>query len=115
MLWAEVGCVAYDGIFFSVNWILVNALFYSSCTFVNVLSCFHVCIYCKNTLLCGGNKEHLSRDEGQRLADVDAMLRRIRESPPQFQNRTMARVSIRSIMRSTMYQKAPFCSPEMAQ
>ena len=45
--------------FFSVNWILVNALFYFSCTFVNVLSCFHVCIDCKNTLLCGGNKEYL--------------------------------------------------------
>ena len=60
MLWAEVGCVASDGIFFSVNWILVNALFYFSCTFVNVLSCFHVCIDCKNTLLCGGNKEYPS-------------------------------------------------------
>ena len=24
-------------------------------------------------------------------------------------------VHVRSIMRSTMYQKAPFCSPEMAQ
>ena len=55
-----MGCVASDGIFFSVNRILVNALFYFSCTFVNVLSCFHVCIDCKNTLLCGGNKEYLS-------------------------------------------------------
>ena len=33
----------------------------------------------------------------------------IRESPPQFENRIMARVYVRSIMRSTMYQKAPFC------
>ena len=33
----------------------------------------------------------------------------IRESPPQFENRIMARVNIRSITRSTMYQKAPFC------
>ena len=48
-----MGCVASDGIFFSVNWILVNALFYFSCAFVNVLSCFHVCIDCKNTFLCG--------------------------------------------------------------
>ena len=32
----------------------------------------------------------------------------IRESPPQFENRIMARVYVRSIMRSTMYQKAPF-------
>ena len=55
------GCDASDGIFFLfVNWILVNALFYFSCTFVNVLSCVHVCIDCKNTLLCGGNKEYLS-------------------------------------------------------
>ena len=29
----------------------------------------------------------------------------IRESPPQFENRIMARVYIRSITRSTMYQK----------
>ena len=34
----------------------------------------------------------------------------IRES-----NHYMARVYVRSIMRSTMYQKAPFCSPGMAQ
>ena len=27
----------------------------------------------------------------------------------------MARVYVRSIMRSMVYQKAPFCSPEMAQ
>ena len=33
----------------------------------------------------------------------------IRESPPQFENQIMARVYVRSIMRSTMYQKAPFC------
>ena len=32
----------------------------------------------------------------------------IRESPPQFENRIMARVYVRSITRSTMYQKAPF-------
>ena len=33
----------------------------------------------------------------------------IRESPPQFENRIMARVYVRSITRSNMYQKAPFC------
>ena len=33
----------------------------------------------------------------------------IRRSPPQFENRIMARVYVRSIMRSTTYQKAPFC------
>ena len=33
----------------------------------------------------------------------------IRESPPQFENRSMARVYVRSITRSTMHQKAPFC------
>ena len=33
------------------------------------------------------------------------------ESPPQFENQIMARVHVRSIMRSTMYLKAPFCSP----
>ena len=44
MLWAEVGCVASDGIFSFVNRILVNALFYFSCTFVNVLSCLS-CMY----------------------------------------------------------------------
>ena len=38
----------------------------------------------------------------------------IRENPPQFENPIMARVYVRSIMRSTMYQEAPFCSPEMA-
>ena len=38
-----------------------------------------------------------------------------RESPPKFENQTMARLYVRSIMRSTMYQKAPFCLPEMAQ
>ena len=32
----------------------------------------------------------------------------IRESPPQLENRIMARVYERSITRSTMYQKAPF-------
>ena len=30
----------------------------------------------------------------------------IRESPPQFENRIMARVYVRSITRSIMYQKA---------
>ena len=34
----------------------------------------------------------------------------IRESPPQFENRNMARVYIRSITRSTMYQKLYFVS-----
>ena len=33
----------------------------------------------------------------------------IRESLPQFGNQIMARVYIRSITRSTMYQKALFC------
>ena len=33
----------------------------------------------------------------------------IQESPPQFENWIMARVYVRSITRSTMYQKAPFC------
>ena len=33
----------------------------------------------------------------------------IRESPPKFENRIMAKVYVRSITRSTMYQKAPFC------
>ena len=33
----------------------------------------------------------------------------IRESPPQFENRIMVRVYVRSITRSTMYQKASFC------
>ena len=33
----------------------------------------------------------------------------IRESPPQFENRIMAQVYVRSITHSTMYQKAPFC------
>ena len=33
----------------------------------------------------------------------------IRRSPPQFENRIMARVYVRSITRSIMYQKAPFC------
>ena len=37
------------------------------------------------------------------------MVRRVRESPPQLENRIMARVYVRSIMGSTMYQKAPFC------
>ena len=31
------------------------------------------------------------------------------ESPPQLENQIMARVYVRSITRSTMYQKAPFC------
>ena len=34
----------------------------------------------------------------------------IMESPPQFENRIKARVYVRSITRSTMYQKAPFFS-----
>ena len=36
-------------------------------------------------------------------------MRHIQESPPQFENQIMAQVYIRSITRSTMYQKAPFC------
>ena len=39
----------------------------------------------------------------------------IRESPPQFENPIMAPVYVNRIMRSTMYQKAPFCLPEMVQ
>ena len=38
-----------------------------------------------------------------------AKMQLIRESPPQFEDRIMARVYVRSIIRSTMYQKAPFC------
>ena len=38
----------------------------------------------------------------------------IRESSPQFENRIMARVYVRSITRSIMYQKAPVCLPELA-
>ena len=34
----------------------------------------------------------------------------IRESPPQFENRIKARVYVRSITHSTIYQKAPFYS-----
>ena len=33
----------------------------------------------------------------------------IRESLSQFENQIMALVFVRSITRSTMYQKAPFC------
>ena len=33
----------------------------------------------------------------------------IQECPPQFEERIMARVYVRSITRSTMNQKAPFC------
>ena len=33
----------------------------------------------------------------------------IQESLSQFENQIMPRVYIRSITRSTMYQKAPFC------
>ena len=49
-----------------------------------------------------------------RKAPHNFTLRTIRESPPQFENRIMARVYVRSITRSTMYQKAPFCWPELA-
>ena len=38
----------------------------------------------------------------------------IRESPPQIDNRIMAPVHVRSITRSTIYQNAPSCSPELA-
>ena len=39
----------------------------------------------------------------------------IPKGPPQFENQIMAWVYVRSIMPSTMYQKASFCSPGMAQ
>ena len=32
-----------------------------------------------------------------------------------IENQIMARVFVKSIMPSTMYQNAPFCSPEMVQ
>ena len=51
------GVLHLTSFFLSVSWILVNALFHFSCTFVCVLSSFHVCINSKNTLLCGGMKE----------------------------------------------------------
>ena len=38
----------------------------------------------------------------------------IRESPPQFENRIMARVYVKSIICSTMYQRAPFGKRELA-
>ena len=31
------------------------------------------------------------------------------ENPPHFKNRIMAQVYVRSITRSNMYQKGPFC------
>ena len=56
----------------------------------------------RNTIRVPNN---LSPDQIRRFARRDL----IRESPLQFENRIMARVYMRSIMRSTMYQKAPFC------
>ena len=47
--------------------------------------------------------------------DSASALGGIQESLPQFKNPLMARGYVRRIMHSTMYQKAPFCSPEMAQ
>ena len=38
----------------------------------------------------------------------------IRESPPQFENRIMVWEYVSSITRSTLYQKTPFCKPELA-
>ena len=60
-LLAEVGCVHLVD-FFSLcqlDTCIYVVLFFHVHIFVNVLSCFHVCIDCKNTLLCGGNKEYL--------------------------------------------------------
>ena len=37
------------------------------------------------------------------------VLDNILDSPPQFENRIMARVYVGNIMRSTMYQKDSFC------
>ena len=42
----------------------------------------------------------------KRLPLVVTLVLLIRESPPQFENRIMARVYVRSITRSTMYHKA---------
>ena len=59
-LLAEVGCVHLVDFFsLSVGYLYISCLIFHVHIFVNVLSCFHVCIDCKNTLLCGGNKEYL--------------------------------------------------------
>ena len=42
-------------------------------------------------------------------SDTSEKCSSIRKSQPQFENRIMARVYVRSIVGSTMYQKAPFC------
>ena len=55
-LLSEVGCVASGRLFFSlsVGYLYISCLIFHVHIFVNVLSCVHVCIDCKNTLLCGG-------------------------------------------------------------
>ena len=61
-------------------------------------------------------KKHAKLPSRQRVnISTGSKTKTIRESPPQFENPIMAQVYVRSIMHSTMYQKAPFCSPEMVQ
>ena len=56
----------------------------------------------------------LSREEGAGCFALCCVCLLFRESPPQFENRIMARVYVRSITRCTMYQKDPFCKPKLA-
>ena len=51
-----------------------------------------------------------SKKETQETQNTDTHTTLIRESPPQLENRIMARVYVRSITRSTMYQKLHFVS-----
>ena len=66
-----------------------------------VLSIWSYAFAALNELLGDLNLSHAT-------SNPDTM-HRIRESPPQFENRIMARVYVRTITRSTMYQKAPCC------
>ena len=55
-----------------------------------------------------------SKKETQETQNTDTHTTLIRESPPQLENRIMARVYVRSITRSTMYQKLHFVSGKIS-
>ena len=55
-----------------------------------------------------------SKKETQETQNTDTHTTLIRESPPQLENRIMARVYVRSITRSTRYQKLHFVNGKIS-
>ena len=65
--------------------------------------------WCKLVFVAAGFNLNLPQTPNAGFLFKWPIVKQIRESPPHFENQIMAQVYVRSITRSTLYQKALFC------